>query len=426
MEPYAESVKSPPSPSAVTVFVEKEYDDPAQQQQDGVDLEDKKQAGDQSDSDDESMTSSDSLHRSYTTPTNMTTTAAATATKVDRHGFIIGHRLHDKVSSLPNPAHTTVIGQRRERKWLHMFQNWDAFVRHSPDRLRRRCYKGIPQAVRSLAWQHLCGAHKLKEANPGVYNELLERTTSSDNVDEGTKRWSHTIKRDVPRTFRHHCMFKEDEGQGAEDLYQVLLVFSAYSTNIGYNQALAPLAAVLLMHMPPDECFWVLVSVCKYFVPGYYGDKMEAMRLDGLIFDRLLRKYLPHVYKHMCANNIDPLMYIVEWFVCVYARCLPFQTVLRAWDMFFCEGVKSLFKIGLAILKLVFPDTGSLEGLDDFQTTQILLDLPKEVTIDSVLIPEAIGFDIKEREFQKHHQEIYRENPELSLTRYYSTTVKID
>lgn len=356
-----------------------------------------------SDTDSENTT----LQRSHTSPT-----------KVDRHGFIVGHRLHDKVSSLPNPLYTTTVGKRRESKWLDMFNNWDTIVRRNPNRLRRRCHKGIPQAVRSLAWQHLCGANKLKEQSPNLFNELL---TSEEGL-----QWSHTIKRDVPRTFRHHCMFKEEEGQGAEDLYQVLLAFSAHFKSIGYNQALAPLAAVLLMHMPPDECFWVMVSICKYYVPGYYGDKMEAMRLDGLIFDQLLRRYLPHVYKHMKSYNIDPLMYIVEWFVCVYARCLPFQTVLRAWDMFFFEGVKSLFKIGLAILKLVFPDAKSFEGKDDFQTTQILLDLPKEVTIDSVLIPAAIAFDIKERDFQKLHQEIYRENPELSLSRYYATNVKFD
>ena len=339
-------------------------------------------------------------------------------TKLDRHGFIVGHRLHDKVSSLPNPRYTTTIGKRRERKWLAMFVNWDSYIRRNPKQLRRRCRKGIPQAVRSLAWQHLCGAHKLHEQNPKLFDKLLES-------EEGSK-WSNIIKRDIPRTFRHHTMFKEDKGLGAGQLYQVLLAFSAHVPSIGYNQALAPLAAVMLMHMPPDECFWVLVSVCRYYVPGYYGDKMEAMRLDGLIFERLLRKYLPYVYRHMKSYNIDPLMYIVEWFVCVFARCLPFQTVLHVWDMFFCEGVKVLFKVGLAVLKLVFPNAKTLSDKDDFQTTQILLDLPKDVTIDTILIPEVLKYDIDEREFQKFHQDVYRENPELTLARYYSLNVKLD
>ena len=57
---------------------------------------------------------------------------------------------------------------------------------------------------------------------------------------------------------------------------------------LGYNQALAPVAAVLLMFMPREESFWMLVSICKYYLPGYYDDKMNALKLDGMIFSRLL------------------------------------------------------------------------------------------------------------------------------------------
>ena len=35
--------------------------------------------------------------------------------------------------------------------------------------LKERCRKGIPPAMRGVAWQHLCGADKLKQENPGVF-----------------------------------------------------------------------------------------------------------------------------------------------------------------------------------------------------------------------------------------------------------------
>ena len=38
----------------------------------------------------------------------------------------------------------------------------------------------------------------------------------------------------------------------------------------------------------------------------------------------------------------------------MYSRSLPWPTVLRIWDMFFFEGVKVLFKVGLAILNIAF------------------------------------------------------------------------
>ena len=340
-----------------------------------------------------------------------------TLPKVDRYGFLKSHRLHDKVKSLPNPALTSAVGQRREQKWLHMFHNWDVFISKRQNKVRQRCQKGIPQSIRSLAWQQLCCSEKMHQKDPDLFNRLL---------NNGDTKWSEMIRKDIPRTFRHHSMFSKEKGLGAEGLYQVLHAYSCYDTEVGYNQALAPVAAVLLMHMPPDESFWALVSLCKYYVPGYYGMGMDAMRMDGLIFAHLLAAHVPHVSRHMNEYNIDPLMYIVEWMVCMFARCLPFQTVLRIWDMFFCEGVKVLFKVGLAILKLTFPTEQHLQGRDEFNTTQILLDLPEHVTMETVLLPTAQKINISEKEFQRVHQKVYKENPDLSIKRHYSTTIKID
>ncbi len=33
----------------------------------------------------------------------------------------------------------------------------------------------------------------------------------------------------------------------------------------------APIAAVLLMHMPAEQAFWCLVSICEKYLPGYYS-----------------------------------------------------------------------------------------------------------------------------------------------------------
>lgn len=30
---------------------------------------------------------------------------------------------------------------------------------------------------------------------------------------------------------------------------------------------------------------------------------------------------------------------MTEWFMCIFARTLPWASVLRVWDMFFCEGI---------------------------------------------------------------------------------------
>lgn len=43
-------------------------------------------------------------------------------------------------------------------------------------------------------------------------------------------------------------------------------------------------------------------------------------------------------YRHLKKFKIDPILYMTEWFMCIFSRTLPWVCVLRVWDMFFCEG----------------------------------------------------------------------------------------
>ncbi len=44
--------------------------------------------------------------------------------------------------------------------------------------------------------------------------------------------------------------------------------------------------------------------------------------------------------RHLLKQEIEPVLYMTEWFLCAFARTLPWPSVLRVWDMFMCEGVK--------------------------------------------------------------------------------------
>lgn len=80
------------------------------------------------------------------------------------------------------------------------------------------------------------------------------------------------------------------------------------------------------------------MQICEKYLPGYYSEKLEAIQLDGEILFSLLQKVSPVAHKHLSQQKIDPLLYMTEWFMCAFARTLPWSSVLRVWDMFFCEG----------------------------------------------------------------------------------------
>lgn len=41
---------------------------------------------------------------------------------------------------------------------------------------------------------------------------------------------------------------------------------------------------------------------------------------------------------------------MTDWFLCAMTRTLPWDTLLRVWDCFLCEGIKIIFKVALVIL----------------------------------------------------------------------------
>lgn len=310
-----------------------------------------------------------------------------TRPQTDKYGFTGGVTQTVQESSLP-----VDVLRERERKWIKMTKNWDTWNKKKFPKLKERCRKGIPPALRGVAWQHLCGAVQKKEDNKGVFIDLIGK--SSD--------WEHTIEKDLNRTFPFHDMFAKP-GSGQQDLHLVLKAYSLYDPEVGYCQAMAPISAVLLMHMTTEDAFWCLVQLLNEYVKGYYGKKLEAIRLEGEIFRGLLSKVLPSISKHMELHNIDPLMYMTEWFMCLFSRNLPFASVLRIWDMFFCEGVKVLFRAALTMLKLTLTPTVLKQCQGMFETNDKLRNLPLELMQEDRLIPAILDLELSIKQIEKEH-----------------------
>ncbi len=61
-------------------------------------------------------------------------------------------------------------------------------------------------------------------------------------------------------------------------------------------------------------------------------------------------------------QRIEPILYMTEWFMCLFSRTLPWATVLRVWDMFFCEGALFCAHSHVSSLRdhqfCVWPDLG--------------------------------------------------------------------
>ncbi|KAG9342904.1 hypothetical protein JZ751_015120 [Albula glossodonta] len=208
--------------------------------------------------------------------------------RTDKYGFLGGAQF----SEGSEKDLRVDVARQREMKWLEMFCNWDKWISRRFQKVKLRCRKGIPSSLRAKAWQHLSNSTELLELNAGKQ----------------------------------------------QDLFRILKAYTVYRPDEGYCQAQAPVAAVLLMHMPAEE----------------------AIQLDGEIFFALLRRVCPMAYRHLKKFKIDPILYMTEWFMCIFSRTLPWSCVLRVWDMFFCEGVKVVFRVGLVLLKQMLGSVNAL------------------------------------------------------------------
>ncbi|KAM9392311.1 TBC1 domain family member 10B [Pholidichthys leucotaenia] len=308
-----------------------------------------------------------------------------TVRRTDKYGFLGGNQY----SEGGEKEVRVEVARQREMKWLEMFSYWDKWIKHRFQKVKLRCRKGIPSSLRARAWQLLSNSEELLRANPGKFEEL-ER-------EQGESKWLDIIEKDLHRQFPFHEMFAARGGHGQQDLYRILKAYTIYRPDEGYCQAQAPVAAVLLMHMPAEQAFWCLVQICEKYLPGYYSAGLEAIQLDGEIFFSLLRRTCPMAYRHLKKFKIDPILYMTEWFMCIFSRTLPWACVLRVWDMFFCEGVKIVFRVGLVLLKQMLGSVDKLRELQGmYETMERLRNISPDLIREDVLVQEIVTLPITE------------------------------
>ncbi|KAI8613656.1 rab-GTPase-TBC domain-containing protein [Chytriomyces sp. MP71] len=290
--------------------------------------------------------------------------------------------------------------------WGKIINNYDDMARRQPKLLTKKLQMGIPDSIRGTVWQLMCKGKS--EEMEATYRALLTRPSSHEKV----------IQRDLARTFPKHPHFADAGGPGQESLMNVIKAYSVYDTEVGYCQGIAFVTGPLLLNMPDEEAFCVLVNLMKeYHFRGLYTPNMVGLQLRLYQFERLLAEMFPAVSKHFEANDIKPTMYASQWFMTVFAYRFPLEIVFRILDTIFAQGLESIFRFSFALLK---KNQAHLLSLTDMQA---LLDFLKnglfDVYVDNVnaLMQDAAAVHISKSKFDRlaaeHEMQLARTNPEL-------------
>ena len=241
---------------------------------------------------------------------------------------------------------------------------------------------GIPDALRPRVWACLAGASAKRSAmDAGYFERLVDRVNQREIEEQRLQRERMSaasavssageprselleqleqIDKDLGRTFPSHAFIATHAGQAS--LRRLLRAYCVgRNPRTGYCQGMNFLAALLLCVMERSEeaAFWLLLVMVERLLPSdYFTDGLTGVRVDSGILLDLMRERLPALHSHFERTGVLPMLPLVttHWFISLFVFWLPSESLLRLWDCFFCDGLKSknkvFFRASLAIFKL--------------------------------------------------------------------------
>ncbi|XP_071742694.1 uncharacterized protein, partial [Rutidosis leptorrhynchoides] len=213
---------------------------------------------------------------------------------------------------------------------------------------------------------------------------------------------------DLPRTFPGHPALNEE---GRNSLRRVLLAYARHNPDVGYCQAMNFFAAMLLLMMPEENAFWTLVGMIDDYFEGYFTTDMIESQVDQLVFEDLMRERYPKLVNHFDLMGVEMGWICGPWFLSIFVNIIPWESVLRVWDVLLFEGNRvMLLRTALALMELYGPALGTTMDAGDAIT---LLQSLVGSTFDSsnLVVTACISFsnvteDILENLRQKHRPDV--------------------
>ncbi|CAM8975360.1 unnamed protein product [Rhodiola kirilowii] len=265
---------------------------------------------------------------------------------------------------------------------------------------------GVPMALRGELWQAFVGvrARRVEKyyqqllAQESISHEKVEKQEQdSDNKLKGSpidtvsvpEKWKGQIEKDLPRTFPGHPALDED---GRNALRRLLTAYARHNPSVGYCQAMNFFAGILLLLMPEENAFWTLMGIIDDYFDGYYSEEMIESQVDQLVFEELMRERFPKLVNHLDYLGVQAAWVTGPWFLSIFMNMLPWESVLRVWDVLIYEGNRvMLFRTALALMELYGPALVTTKDAGDAVT---LLQSLAGSTFDSsqLVLTACMGF----------------------------------
>ena len=223
--------------------------------------------------------------------------------------------------------------------WDKILVQWNTGSVVKTGEVKQLVRRGIPNHLRGMAWLMLSGAHCCPEKEK--YLDYLGTDSACEKM----------ILRDIARTYPEHDMFKKKDGAGQESLFNVMKAYSVYDREVGYCQGTGFIVGLLLMLMPEEETFSVMVMMMNQLrMREMFKPSMTELGLCVHQLDTLIETHLPDLHLHFQSQAIHTNLFASRWFLTLFTSCVSVGLASRIIDSFLCEGREVIFRLALALL----------------------------------------------------------------------------
>jgi hypothetical protein len=217
----------------------------------------------------------------------------------------------------------------------------------------------------------------------GIDWPKVKRAAFNDRSNPDDDELGIQIVKDLHRTGCSAFSGHENERDRAL-LKRVLLAFARYNKSVGYCQGFNIIAALILeiVEKREEDALMCMIYLIDHVLPeGYFTNSMHSLAIDMAVFRELLRQRAPKLHAHLSELQLSstattspskpawrrasaatvssrsactyepPLtnVFTMQWFLTLFATCLPKNVLLRVWDSVYVDGAEVLFRTALAI-----------------------------------------------------------------------------
>lgn len=99
------------------------------------------------------------------------------------------------------------------------------------------------------------------------------------------------------------------------------------------------------------SAFWAFRTLMREFdARSLFRRNLNRLSMCFYQFDLCICSCLPRLRGHLLANKVSYFMFSTEWFVSLFSSVLPFNLLVRVWDLFLADGWRAILLTGIALL----------------------------------------------------------------------------